>query len=636
MRRAGKGAFAAAIAIAVIFTPVSPTSAHVDQAGDDVAFDIHKKGDGDQHGGNDGHLPAVRNNVDLVSKLRLTTEPGRIADVGEHNGFAYLASYAEPVCQTGGVHVVDVRDVHHPKKVGFISSHTDSYVSEGIHAISVDTKYFTGDLLFYNNEACDKNGIGGVSIVDVTNPAKPKKLVEGAGDFDQPGGSQRTANEIHSVFAWYDAATRKAYAIIVDDEEAADVDILDVTDPSHPKLIKETGLADWPSVVSNGLGNENFHHDLQVRKFGSKWIAMLSYWDAGWVKLDVTDPAHPVFIDDSDFAAEDPEFPGNSPPEGNAHQGDWNRSGEYFVGTDEDFAPYRTTPFAITTGPNTGTYSSVSIGGAASPALLPDKKLNGPTAYVGYACDASKPVPPASSINWGTLQPGEEKIAVVQRGPSGDPDNTEGACFPGEKAANAIEAGYDAVVFVQRHLGSAAQDDDPPFCGSGGFPASPPIVGVCTTHGAFHKIFNTEPHYELPYVAGTEPALGATGERVSIEATFDGWGYIHLLDADTLTDLDTYAIPESKLEENAFGKGALSVHEVEADPNSDELINVAYYAGGYRALKIQDGQLVEVGAFIDEGGNDFWGLDPISVDGQTYVLLSDRDYGLYIVKYTGG
>jgi hypothetical protein len=634
VRRAGKGAAAVALVAAVIFAPISPANSHVDQEGDDVAFEIHKKGDhGHQHGGVEGHLPPVQNNVDLVSKLRLTAEPGRIADVAEHNGFAYLGAYSEPICQTGGVYVADVRDVNNPTKVGFIPSHTDSYVSEGVQAISVDTRYFRGDLLLYNNEACNKNGIGGLSIVDVSNPAKPMKLVEGAGDFENPGSSQRHVREIHSVFAWYDSTTRRAYAIIVDDEEILDVDILDITNPSKPTLIAETGLPHWPAATSEGLGNQDFIHDLQVRKFGDRWIAMVSYWDVGWVKLDVTNPASPVFIDDSDYPAEDPEFPGNRPPEGNAHQGDWNRSGQYFVGTDEDFAPYRTGPFSITTGPNAGTYASVSVGGAASPAALPDRRLNGPTVYVGYACPGtSAPVPPPPNV---PLEPGEERIAVIQRGPTGDPENTEPACFPGEKAANAISAGYDAVVFVQRHLGSPSQDSQPPFCGSGAFPANP-IVGVCTTHGAFHRMFNSAPRYDLPYVSGTEPALGAVGERVSIEATFDGWGYIHLLDAGSLNELDTYALAESKLEANAAGKGDLSVHEVEADPNSDQLIHVAYYAGGYRTLKIQDGQLVEVGALIDQDGNNFWGLDPVSIGGQSYVLLSDRDFGLYIVRYTGG
>ena len=42
-------------------------------------------------------------------------------------------------------------------------------------------------------------------------------------------------------------------------------------------------------------------------------------------------------------------------------------------------------------------------------------------------------------------------------------------------------------------------------------------------------------------------------------------------------------------------------------------------------------------AFIDEGGNNFWGVHSIAdsragEDG-TLVLLSDRDFGLYVLKY---
>jgi hypothetical protein len=46
--------------------------------------------------------------------------------------------------------------------------------------------------------------------------------------------------------------------------------------------------------------------------------------------------------------------------------------------------------------------------------------------------------------------------------------------------------------------------------------------------------------------------------------------------------------------------------------------------------------LSEVGAFIDEGGNNFWGVEVHKhPDGQKYVLASDRDHGLYIFQYTG-
>ena len=66
--------------------------------------------------------------------------------------------------------------------------------------------------------------------------------------------------------------------------------------------------------------------------------------------------------------------------------------------------------------------------------------LNGPTVYGGYGCDASAPVPLRSAVDL-TLEPGEEAILVLQRGPTDDPSAPETACFPGEKAANAAEAG---------------------------------------------------------------------------------------------------------------------------------------------------------------------------------------------------
>ena len=33
---------------------------------------------------------------------------------------------------------------------------------------------------------------------------------------------------------------------------------------------------------------------------------LVSYWDAGYIKLDVTDPANPKIIGDSDFGTQDP------------------------------------------------------------------------------------------------------------------------------------------------------------------------------------------------------------------------------------------------------------------------------------------------------------------------------------------
>ncbi|MEO7631282.1 MAG: hypothetical protein ABIS44_08045 [Mycobacteriales bacterium] len=626
----------------------SPAIAH---PGHDAGFDGSAADDAHdthQHGDTAGHLPPTQNNVDLISKLRLkNVVPEKIADVGVHKGYAYLAAWGVVTCKYNGVHVVDIRNPQSPKEVAFVQSKEGSYPGEGIQAIALTTPYFSGDILVSNNEKClDKTtrGFGGMNIYDVTDPRHPTPLAVGAGDTSEEGtdvvagAGKKDANEIHSVFAW--DAGDKAYAVIVDNEEATDVDIMDITNPKAPVLVAEYDLAaKFPQIVQNMPDNltEIFFHDVVVKKVGSRFMMSASYWDAGYVILDVTDVRNPTYVGDSDYALEDPALVGTpfqgEAPEGNGHQSEWTRDNRYLIGTDEDFSPYRSGPFFVD-----GTeYDAVAVGGGGSPADLPDKKLNGPVVYGGYGCPDSAPVPPASTALAGvTLAAGEEKIVVLQRGPSGDPGAPEQACFPGDKAASAFAAGYDAVVLVNRHLGSAEADFA--YCGSGGFPQGLSFPTVCTTHAAFHDLFNVAPNFSVPY-AGAEPAIGAIGDKVSVEAFFNGWGYVHLFrnGAGKLADLDQYVVPEAIDPAYAKGFGDLSVHEVATSAMRDDLAYISYYAAGFRVTKIVNDQLVEVGRFIDQGGNNFWGVQVFTgADGNEYVAASDRDFGLYIFRYTGG
>ncbi|HET6951836.1 MAG TPA: hypothetical protein VFI47_15755, partial [Acidimicrobiales bacterium] len=72
-----------------------PASGHDGATSYDGAIDNAKiTHDHHQHGGDAGHLPASSENVDLVSKLELkNVVPGKIADVGVFNGYAYLAAW---------------------------------------------------------------------------------------------------------------------------------------------------------------------------------------------------------------------------------------------------------------------------------------------------------------------------------------------------------------------------------------------------------------------------------------------------------------------------------------------------------------------------------------------------------------
>ena len=610
-----------------------------------------------QDGMDEGHLAGsgAFGKINLVDVVHLTDTPDLIADVSvsPDGNTAFLANWGEPDCagpETGGqnspdagVYIVDITSVDQaepaagtePEQVGFIPSHQDTRPGEGLQVVAVSTANFTGDVLVVNNEACGKNAKGGVSLYDVSDPLNPKKLSENFGDRE-PGSPD--ANEIHSVFAW--DAGDSAYVVVTDNEETADVDIFDITNPHRPRLVAEYDLNDF-DVDQPDLGlTESFLHDMVVKEIDGEFIMLLSYWDGGYVLLNVDDPANAVFLGDSEFAPVDPELLESLgvslTPEGNAHQAEFTADNRFIITTDEDFAPYRTDDFTITSGAHQGTYPSVIVSGGQAPAILEDLTLNGPVVYGGYGCPGSAAIPTPESIPGylDSLAAGEEATLVLQRGPAEDPSATEEACFPGEKAHEAALAGWDAVVFVNHHSGEATGGE--PFCGSGAFVDE--IVAVCTTHAAFHRLFDLAP-LDAPWSYPENLPIGTVGADIEVGSIFDGWGYVHLLDANTLEELDTFAIPEAHDPAYALGYGDLSVHEVAVDPQDPSLAYLAYYSGGLRAVQIQctnpadnsTCELVEVGGYLDQAGNDFWGVETfVGEDGMTYVLASDRDSGLWI------
>jgi uncharacterized repeat protein (TIGR01451 family) len=114
---------------------------------------------------------------------------------------------------------------------------------------------------------------------------------------------------------------------------------------------------------------------------------------------------------------------------------------------------------------------------------------------------------------------------------------------------------------------------------------------------------------------------------------FDGWGYLHLLNHDTMAEIDQYAIPEALDPRFASGFGDLTIHEITTDPTGSVGYAV-WYAGGFRVIDYDDGTLEEVGRYISPEGNDFWGVElNVRRDGRLFALASDTDYGLYIFRF---
>ena len=420
--------------------------------------------------------------MEVVSKLELTQPfgnvlPGQIADVAVHKNAAYLMSWspaddpAQP-CRRGGFFSVDISNPAAPVQKAFVPALAETYHGEGAHAITVNTPAFAGDLLAVNNEPCGTNGVGGFDLYDVSNPAAPVTLIQGAGD-KSPDGSlvqdpAEIANSNHSIFIWQDGP--RAYAVTVDNTELADVDIFDITDPRAPEFIADLDLAAlFPQIVANSAnGNTIFHHDMVVKRINGRMTMLNSYWDAGYVQLDMTDPAHPTYITDTDFPDVEPlvdlPAPGNA-PEGNGHQAEFSHDNQFILTADEDFGTARAV-FDILDGPHAGKSPAGEFSFSLPISTLPDGRLNGPTVYGGYGCTALDEIPSAATAFAGvTLAPGEEKILVVQRGPVDDPSHAFDACRFDEKMQNAIAKGYEGLLIGQRHQGDAASDGA--FCGSG-------------------------------------------------------------------------------------------------------------------------------------------------------------------------
>ena len=572
------------------------------------------------HGGREGHLPPRRENVELVGKGAVDDRaPGVVADVDVYGKYAYLARFNGGECDRGGVYVFDISDRSNPQQVNFIPTGEGAYVGEGVQVKRLETSAHTGAVLLFNNELCalSDTAVGGATLVDVRNPLKPK-LLANFGDMDPEGVAPGIAHQVHSALMWQHRG--KAYAALVDDEEAEDLDIFDITDPRNPRMIAEYDLAaEFPQILQEGLGLDSvFLHDIEIRRNKNRMVMIASNWDAGLVKFDITDPRNIKYYGDTDFTNPDPELLKQTgtvnEPEGNGHQAEFTKDHDLVIQTDEDFNP---------TGARGQTDDGTSFEagqGSDSEPIASGDSLSGTAVYGGRACDADPdvPAPPES---------GGPYVAVIERG----------VCTFTEKVANvesvSANGGYLATIIFNR-------EGD---CGSFGMTVEGdrPVLSVDRRTG--YSFFDIEDQYneeECLAGDGTQLApieLGEVGDEVTVEAFFDGWGYVHLYanNGGKMRELDTYAIPEAMDDRYAARFGNLTVHEVATSKRYKRLAYLSYYNAGFRVLNIKFGKLREVGAFIDDDGNDFWGVEAFNRRGTEYVAASDRDYGLYIFRYTG-
>jgi hypothetical protein len=615
------------------------------------------------HDGTDQHLPPTQHNVELVGELEMDTPeelkfdpetfepdptepevvPGQVADVAVHKGYAYLNSWDEPSCSRGGTFIVDINNPAAPEQVGFLPAIEGRYHGEGAHVVTLDTPAFQGDVLAVNNEPYSTPGCsdnlslnGGFDLYDVTDPRAPETFVQGVGDTGGEGeleGADPTAHSSHSTFVWQ-GEDRRAYIVFVDNVELHDVDIYEITDPANPQPVAEYDLVELAAEqgvdIQDDLafGESPFLHDMVVKEIDGRFILMADYWDAGYVTIDLTNPADPEYIADTSYDGADP-LTGFTPPEGNGHQGEFSHDNEYLLAADEDFAQCRFDA-QIVDGPHAGT-PLVAAEAPELPTLCPSIDLEGATRFVGEACTAGGPVAPPDA---------QHPIALVARG----------TCTFQEKYDNVVAAGYDAGLVVNSNSANAGCQSllsmlvDPQPTDNIPFLFIPRILGFQILdeydEGTYVCTPDANPADDTPFPT-VPPAIDAATIQAIPE--FDGWGYAHLYKAEVdptgdkqeMQRIDSYAIEEALNPAYAVGFGDLSIHEFATDPDRN-LAYSSYYAGGMRVFEFGANGLTEQGRYIDEEGSNFWGVEQFTTaSGERLFAGSDRDFGLQIFRYTG-
>ena len=137
------------------------------------------------------------------------------------------------------------------------------------------------------------------------------------------------------------------------------------------------------------------------------------------------------------------------------------------------------------------------------------------------------------------------------------------------------------------------------------------------------------------------PRAGRAARRalaVSIGVDFDGWGYAHLYRNGGASSprSTTYAIPEAS---TRAGRPASATSRSTSWRRTRRRTwrTASYYSGGLRVVRVRRARASRGRALHrPSGGNDFWGVEQFTAaNGERLIAGSDRDYGLYIVRYTG-
>ena len=278
------------------------------------------------------------------------------ADVWTHEGYAYVGHWGFTDWSSGsrmrfcpeppnnGVAVVDARNPANPVMVSRLQN-PDGTSAEDVVVFTARHGPLAGhDIAAAGIQVCggsryDANIPRGLMLWDVTSPAAPVRL-----GFVSTGCCARGLHEFE-VEHRDDLGRTFAYATVPasrypdsntpsgfrDVNGDGDFRLIDITDPANPVQVSDWGIEDVGGPFSAGQGCDPdpiFGHGAEPSEDGRS--VFVSYWDTGFVALDVTDPAHPAFRGRTVYPAD---------ADGDGHSASFDDERHLLFTADEDFCP---------------------------------------------------------------------------------------------------------------------------------------------------------------------------------------------------------------------------------------------------------------------------------------------------------
>jgi hypothetical protein len=336
-----------AAAIALVFAAVGSTAASRDDLLKDEKH-FYEQLQKTYHGGSKAGSAW---NMELVGHNNLDVR-GFNADVWKHENYAYVGNWGFADFATGndrfcpsppnnGVAVIDVSSPAKPTRVATLQNPTGTSAEDVVVYTAGYGALAGHDIAAAGIQWCgggrhDPDAIHGLMLWDVTDATHPIQL-----GFYDSGCCTRGVHEFE-IESRADLGRTFAYATVPagsypDSENAnglrdaagkGDFRLVDITDPRSPFEVStwKVQQAGGPFAAQGCDPDGNYGHGAEPSADGK--LVFLSYWDSGFIELDVTNPASPVFKGRT-------VYPANA--DGDAHSSQWDEARSLLFTADEDF-----------------------------------------------------------------------------------------------------------------------------------------------------------------------------------------------------------------------------------------------------------------------------------------------------------